>query len=120
MCSASVDKTGQVLRIKFAGDVGEAGARACASEIERLLTGMQPGFTLLTDLSDVDRMDLACEPVIGQLMESLSQHGIRRVLRVVPDPRKDIGFGIISLFHYGQGVRMITCKTLAEAEEHLR
>jgi hypothetical protein len=34
---------------------------------------------------------------------------------VIPDPTIDIGLQIMSLFHYGHDVRIITCATLEEA-----
>jgi hypothetical protein len=37
------------------------------------------------------------------------------VVRVIPDPHKDIGLNILSLFHYRRGVRIVTCETLEEA-----
>jgi hypothetical protein len=37
------------------------------------------------------------------------------VVRIIPDPRKDIGLSIMSVFHYRRGVRIVTCETLAEA-----
>jgi hypothetical protein len=41
------------------------------------------------------------------------------VVRVIPDPQKDIGLNILSLFHYRRRVRIVTCKTLAEAMKAL-
>ena len=35
------------------------------------------------------------------------------------DPRKDIGLNILSLFHYGRGVQIVSCETLEEAMEAL-
>jgi hypothetical protein len=119
MSTVAIESSGGLLRITFEGHVTEAVAQSCAQDIERLLAGAKPGFTLLTDLSRLERMDLTCEPVIGRMMEVLNQHGIQKVVRVIPDPWKDIGFGIMSLFHYGHGVRVITCNTLAEAQKHV-
>jgi hypothetical protein len=42
------------------------------------------------------------------------------VVRVIPDPHRDIGLQIMSIFHYGGDVQILTCQTLAEAEEILR
>jgi hypothetical protein len=33
----------------------------------------------------------------------------------VPDPRKDIGLNILSQFHYGPEIRVMTFETLADA-----
>jgi hypothetical protein len=42
------------------------------------------------------------------------------VVRVIPDPHRDIGLQIMSYFHYSGDVQILTCQTLAEAEEILR
>ena len=76
---------------------------------------MQRGFTLLSDLSSLDLMDLDCAPDIEWSMEALDEAGIARVVRVIPDPRKDIGFNIMSHFHYRRSVTFVTCDTLEEA-----
>jgi hypothetical protein len=43
------------------------------------------------------------------------QKGVALVVRVVPDPTKDIGFNILSLFHYPHRPPAVTCKTMVEA-----
>ena len=119
MWSAAFDKPRQLLEIKFAQHVDLAEAQACAARVEALLAEAGPGFCLLSDLSGLAEMDLACEPVIDQVMDSLNRHGVQKIVRVVPAPEKDIGFGIMSLFHYGQHVRVVTCETLEQARTHL-
>jgi len=37
------------------------------------------------------------------------------VVRVVPDPHKDIGLNILSQFHYGPQIKLVTFESLAEA-----
>jgi hypothetical protein len=119
MWTAAVDQAKQLLQLRFSGSVGLEEAQACLKEVRQLVAGIRPGFMLLTDLSELDRMDISCEPLIDEVMEILNRRGIRKVVRVIPDPRKDIGFGIMSLFHYGQHVKVITCARLSEAEPHL-
>src|ERR1041385_2707684 len=116
MWSAGIDQTRALLQIRFEGHVDLPEAIAAAHRIEELLPQLGPSFCLLTDLSGLEEMDVACEPVIDRLMDLLNRRGIRKVVRVVPDPRKDIGFGIMSLFHYDPKVRLVTCQTLAEAQ----
>jgi len=48
-------------------------------------------------------------------MDLLNKQGVSTVVRVIPDPRKDIGFNILSLFHYRPDVQIVTCETLEEA-----
>ena len=119
MWSASVEAGRGLLQIAFAKRVDPAQATACAERVRELLKSLAPGFTLLTDLSGLEEMDLACEPLIGHLMDTFNEHGIRKVVRVVPEPRQDIGFGIMSMFHYGEDVQTVTCSTLKEAQAEL-
>jgi len=80
---------------------------------------MTPGFRMLTDLSELTAMDPACASYVGQIMDICKEKGIKRVVRVIPDPHKDIGFTLMSRFHYGDEVAVQTCETLQEALESL-
>lgn len=119
MWSTEISPTGSLLQVRFAGDVSPGEARACAAQVEALAGRLKPGFCLLTDLSDLETMDIASGPLIDGMMDLLNERGVRKVVRVVSDPRKDIGFGIMGLFHYDREVRTIVCETLDEAKKHL-
>ena len=45
--------------------------------------------------------------------------GIAKVVRIIPDPKKDIGLNIMSVFHYQRRVQIITCETLDQADQAL-
>jgi hypothetical protein len=64
-------------------------------------------------------METACAPEIAAIMDLLVEKQVGTVVRVVPDPRKDIGLNILSQFHYGPEVRLITCESLAAALQWL-
>jgi hypothetical protein len=49
------------------------------------------------------------------MMDLCNKKGVETVVRVIPDPRKDIGLNILSLFHYRRHVRIVTCATISEA-----
>lgn len=88
-------------------------------QVGRLLADLRPGFKILVDWSSLDSMDLDCAPEIGLGMEALGRAGVSKVVRIVPDPRKDIGINIISLFHSPRGVSFVTCDTMEEALQAL-
>jgi hypothetical protein len=48
-------------------------------------------------------------------MDLCDQHGVGLVIRVIPDPAKDIGLNILSIFHYPHHPRTVTCKAMNEA-----
>ena len=119
MFTWGMDQAKNLAQVTFAGHVTAEEGRLCAQEIRGHPLTVSPGFTLLTDLSKLEFMDPKCATDIESIMDFLNQHGIARVVRIIPDPRKDIGFGIMSLFHYRKGVRLVTCRTREEAERVL-
>lgn len=119
MWTAAVDRELNLLEIRFSDKVTVTEAEACALRIRALLPDLRPDFTLLTDLSQLGEMDLSCERYIDEMMDQFNRASVRKVVRVVPDPRKDIGLGIMSAFHYSRDVRVVTCEALTEAQEHL-
>ena len=57
---------------------------------------------------------------IGQIMELCADKGLASVVRVLPpEPRNDIGYAILSQFHYGPDVRIVTCDNVEQAASHL-
>jgi anti-anti-sigma regulatory factor len=119
MYQVRVDKSKNLLKITYAQHVGAEETQRVEEEIPPLLAEVRPGFRLLTDLSDLDSMDLTCVPYIKRMMDLCNQKGVELVVRVIPDLRKDIGLNILSLFHYRRRVRIVTCATLAEAMKAL-
>lgn len=108
-----------LVRVRYLGHVTAAGVQACCAALLALLPRMRRDFTVLTDLSGLDAMDLECAPHLAKLMETCREGGIGTVVRVIPDRHKDIGFNILSIIHYRSGVRIVTCDTMAEAERAL-
>lgn len=115
MFEATVDQAKNLLRISYSERVGLEETKRCAEKLQSLVLELQPGFRLLTDLSGLEAMDVGCIVDIRQIMKLLDKRGIGMVARVIPDPRKDIGLNILSLFHYRKGVRILTCATMEEA-----
>ena len=108
-----------LLTIRFTGTVGADEMRACYERGQAVLADVQPGYRLLSDLSELDTMDPACVPSIRQSMQFCNSKGIARIVRVIPDARKDIGFNLLAVFHYDPSVRISVCETRAQAEELL-
>lgn len=115
MFQVEVDKSRNLLKIGYAQHVGPEDTKRVEEKVPPLLADVRPGFRLLTDLSALESMDLACVPYIKRMMDLCNQQGVEKVVRVIPDPHKDIGFNILSLFHYRRRVRIVTCATLEEA-----
>ena len=119
MVYAAADKLSKVLRVDFCGIVTDAEAQKAIADFQQVLRELPRGFRLLTDFSGLEQMDAACAPAIKCVMDMCNDHGVELIVRVIPDPHKDIGFTIMSLFHYRHDLRIVTCDTTAEAEKLL-
>jgi len=119
MFFVEVDRSKRLLTIRYAQRVGPEEVRQCRERARGLLTTIEPGFRVLADLSGLESMDTACAPEIGAMMDLLVEKQVGTVVRVVPDPHKDIGLNILSLFHYGPEVRLTTFENLAAALQTL-
>ena len=115
MFEVDADKSSNLLKISFSGHVDPEQAARSVEKVRAFLAEMTEGFRLLTDMSGLDAMDIGCTPHIRKAMDLCNKKGIALVVRVIPDPRKDIGFNIMSLFHYRRDVRLVTCQTMDEA-----
>lgn len=115
MVQVQADKSQGLLTLHFKGRVPAGEAETGFQEVQNLLPNMAPNFRLLTDLSGLEVMDHACVPHIEKVMDLCRAKGLRDVVRIIPDPHKDIGFNIMSLFHYGRKIPITTCATWEEA-----
>ena len=119
MFLATTNKTRRLLHLSYIKNVTPAELERGYPEVQALLAEFPDGFQLLADLGRLESMDIACAEIIGRTMEMLEQHGLTRVVRVIPDPAKDIGLKIIGLFHYSKKIRIVTCQKMVEAAKVL-
>ena len=120
MIKFEVDQPQSLLAIRYSGHVGPHETEEGLEQIRSGLAKLQFGFRLLADLTELESMDVACAPFIEKAMDMCNEKGASMVVRVIPDPHRDIGMQIMSYFHYSGDVQIVTCQTLAEAEEVLR
>lgn len=119
MYEVETDVERGVLRLSYHDHVTVEEVRNCRLEVEKSVAKLGSGFLVFTDLSGLERMDFECTSEIRGIMEFLKANGVGRVIRVVPDPSKDIGFSILSYFHYGATVRIQTFESFEEAVEQI-
>jgi anti-anti-sigma regulatory factor len=115
MIEVAADKTRNLLKITFSKHVDPEETRNTVEKAKALLAELQPGFRLLTDLTRLESMDVACAAHLRQVMDCSNRKGVEKVVRVIPDPHKDIGLNILSLFHYRRAIPIVTCASLKEA-----
>ena len=113
------NKSKQLLYFTFIGKVEIAELARGNSDLVALLAELEPGFRVLADLERLESMCVGGSAEIGKAMELCDQKGVGFIVRVIPDQTKDIGFGILSLFHYRQAPRTVTCANMAEAAKLL-
>ena len=119
MYFVEADATKRFVVISVAGRVATGEARETAQRVRDLLKSIEPGFVALTDFRWLESMETGAAPFIGQIMDALAEKKVSAVVRVVPDPHKDIGLNILSQFHYGPETRLMTFETLADALQSL-
>ena len=108
-----------VLRTYFRGVISGDDMRVHVEQCEALISKMRPEFTVVVDLAELETMELDCVPYLTNLMDRYLAAGVGKVVRVIPDPNKDIGFNLLSLTHYRGRVPILTCETRAEADRAL-
>jgi ABC-type transporter Mla MlaB component len=115
----SVNVTTNLLRVRLSGSIDAKCMKACVDEVASQLPSLKTGFKSYTDLSGILSMDTDCVPEVERLMDLCREKGVDTVVRVIPKRSKDIGFSILSLFHYPKKVHIVTCPTVAEVERAL-
>jgi hypothetical protein len=115
MYSVESDRSKRLLVISAAGRVTKKDVETVALRVREIMKEITPGFRVLTDFRWLERMDPAAGVPLAGIMDALSKKNVAAVVRVVPDPRKDIGLNILSQFHYGPQIKLATFESLAEA-----
>src|ERR1035441_555941 len=115
MFLATSNKPKRLLCISYIQRVRSEELKHGREDVKTLLADLPPGFPLVGDLRQVEAMDLDCMKEIGRTMEWIDKGGVGKVVRVIPEPEKDIGFNILTIFHYPHHPQIITCKTMTEA-----
>jgi anti-anti-sigma regulatory factor len=115
MFRCSVDASGRVLAISYSGHVTPEREKHCVEEVRALIDRVKPGFFLFVDMSNLESMEVECAPELAAIMDLCNSKGVTSVLRVIPDRSKDIGFNLISHFHYSSTVHNHTFDNLADA-----
>ncbi len=119
MFLVTLNKPRQLLHLSYIQHVTPDELKRGREDIEALQADLEPGFRVLADFERLDSMDLACRTELGRIMELADRGGVGLLVRVIPDPSKDIGLDILALFHYRNRPQMVTCKNMVEAAEKL-
>ena len=108
-----------IISIKIEGSFDLQQAEQLRVEIERIIPEVKKGFTLLTDLTSLQKMDLESRGSITKSMDLFNEYGVAEIIRIVPDMTKDLNLNIMSLFHYSRDIKIRTFGSLEEASKHI-
>ena len=110
-----IDSSRRFVVISAAGDVTANEVRDAVQRVHEVLAETEPGFVALADFRCLDSMATGAAEFVARIMDAFAAKKVSAVVRVMPDRRKDIGLNILSQFHYGPEIKLLTFETLAEA-----
>ena len=116
MIQTNFDDKRNVLITEFEGKIDMRQAEEFYTNFQTFLPKLGKGFKLLTDLSRAQFVDPNIQELVKRTMDLLNDQGVREIIRVIPDPERDIGFNIMSLFHYSKDVKIHTVEFREEAD----
>ena len=115
MFSIEASDAERLIKLSWLGHVDSDEMRRCAEEFGVTASKIPPGFRVLVDMTDLESMDYTGAPYIGSVMDVCLAKEVEHVVRVIPNPHKDIGMNIMSYLRYGSKVRVTICDNLADA-----
>ena len=113
------DKSKQLVMLSFSQRVEADEMKRCLRSAQKVVADIAPGFRVLTDLTNLEFMNASCAVYIGKLMDLWTTNGVTEVVRIIPDPHKDIGFALLSIFHFGKQINVRTFETMEAAVQSL-
>lgn len=119
MYSIKLSDNGNRLDISYGDHFDLRQGEQFYKELQEIALRLKNGFLVLANLSSLEKMDLDAHVFIEKAMDLLNKKGVSKVVRIIPDDTKDIGFKILSIFHYSSKVAIHTYRSYQEAEEHL-
>ena len=119
MYSVEADKCKRLVVISTVGRVTKEEAKQAAQRVRDILKDFAAGFRVLADFRWLESMDTAAARHVAEIMDTLTEKQVALVIRVMPDPHKDIGLNILSQFHYGPEIQITTFDTMADALQSL-
>ena len=115
MLLITANKSKRLLHLSYIGPVRLEELQRSREDLTTQLEELSPGFRLLADFSQMESMGLDCTPELGRMMDLIGQAGVDLVVRVIPEPSRDIGMNILTVFHYPHRPRVVACQNLNEA-----
>jgi hypothetical protein len=119
MVSVEINESKRLLVISAAGHVAKEEVKQTTEQVRNALQDVAPGLRALIDFRWLESMRPSAATHIAEIMDALAEKQVAAVIRIIPDPGKDIGLNILSRFHYARELPITTVKTLVEALDRL-
>ena len=120
MFSVETNKAKRLLVISAAGHVSKEEMKHAADQVRDALRDVAPGSRVLTDFRWLESMRPGAAPYIAEIMDALAEKKVASVIRIIPDPGKDIGvINILSQFRCSRELPLSTVETLVDALDRL-
>jgi len=119
MLIATSNKANRLLLLTYVGHIQLEEVARLRGDIKTLMDELTPHVRVLADFTHYESMDVEGVMEMGRMMEMVGQIGTALVVRVIPDPHREPGLNILTVFHYKQRSQVITCRNFAEAAKVL-
>ena len=119
MVSVEINGSKRLLVFSAAGHVSREEVKQAVTEVRTALQGVAPGLRALIDFRWLDSIRPSAAPHIAEIMDLLAEKQLASVIRIIPDPGKDLALNILSRFRYSDELPITTVKTLVEALDRL-
>ncbi len=120
MLKASYDPERNLVTIEFEGKIDVAQAEEFYWDVQRVVPKHGKGFKILSDFTLLEQIDADVQDAIKKTMDFFNEQGVSEIMRIIPAPEQDIGFNIMSIFHYSKEVKFLTLSSREEAHELLK
>jgi hypothetical protein len=119
MISVELNRSGRLLIISATGHVSAEEVEQTAGRVRDLLQQAAPGLHALTDFRWLESIHPSAAPYITEIMGTLARHHVASIIRIIPNPGRDIGLEMLAQFRYSAELPISTVETLVEALDSL-
>lgn len=115
-----IDRTLNRIHLTLSDQFDEPQAAALLDKIQLRLGELEQDFYVLCDLTSLKEFSPSARSNFRAVMDLCNEAGVRKIIRIIPDPLDNFGLTIMSYIHYDSGIPVVTCKTMEEACRHLK
>lgn len=115
-----IDRAKNRIHITLSDRFDEPQAIAMLDELRLRFGELEQDFHVLCDLTTLEEFHHAARRHFRDVMDLCNEGGVRKIIRIIPNPLDNFGLSIMAHFHYDDKIPVITCKDLTEALKYLK